>query len=149
MIVTGGGPGIMEAANRGAFDAGCRSIGFNIDLPHEQYPNPYITPDLCFKFNYFSLRKFHFVMRSVGAVLFPGGFGTLDELFEVLTLRQVGAKGTMPIILFGTDYWSRLIDFDFMADSGLIDDKDQQLFQFADTADQAWSMIRDQAQASS
>ena len=88
-------------------------------------------------------------MRSVGAVLFPGGFGTLDELFEVLTLRQVGSKSAMPIILFGTDYWSRLIDFDFMADSGLIDDKDQQLFQFADTADQAWSMIRDQAQASS
>ena len=149
VIVTGGGPGIMEAANRGAFDAGCRSIGFNIDLPHEQYPNPYITPELCFKFNYFSLRKFHFVMRSVGAVLFPGGFGTLDELFEVLTLRQVGAKKTMPIILFGTDYWSRLIDFDFMADSGLIDDKDRQLFQFADTADQAWSIIRDQAQAPS
>ena len=149
VIVTGGGPGIMEAANRGAFDAGCRSIGFNIDLPHEQHPNPYITPDLCFKFNYFSLRKFHFVMRSVGAVLFPGGFGTLDELFEVLTLRQVGAKKTMPIILFGTDYWSRLIDFDFMADSGLIDDKDRQLFQFADTADQAWSIIRDQAQAPS
>ena len=149
VIVTGGGPGIMEAANRGAFDAGCRSIGFNIDLPHEQYPNPYITPELCFKFNYFSLRKFHFVMRSVGAVLFPGGFGTLDELFEVLTLRQVGAKSAMPIILFGTDYWSRLIDFDFMADSGLIDDNDRQLFQFADTADQAWSIIRDQAQAPS
>lgn len=144
VIVTGGGPGIMEAANRGAFDAGCRSVGFNIDLPHEQYPNPYITPDLCFKFNYFSLRKFHFVMRSVGAVLFPGGFGTLDELFEVLTLRQVGAKSTMPIILFGTDYWSRLIDFDFMADSGLIDDEDCQLFQFADTAAEAWNLIREQ-----
>lgn len=144
VIVTGGGPGIMEAANRGAFDAGCRSIGFNIDLPHEQYPNPYITPELCFKFNYFSLRKFHFVMRSVGAVLFPGGFGTLDELFEVLTLRQVGAKSAMPIVLFGTDYWSRLIDFDLMADSGLIDDKDRQLIQFADTAAEAWSLIRDQ-----
>ena len=141
VIVTGGGPGIMEAANRGAFDAGCRSIGFNIDLPHEQYPNPYITPELCFKFNYFSLRKFHFVMRSVGAVLFPGGFGTLDELFEVLTLRQVGAKSAMPIVLFGTDYWSRLINFDLMADSGLIDDKDRQLIQFADTAAEAWSLI--------
>ena len=146
VIVTGGGPGIMEAANRGAFDAGCRSIGFNIDLPHEQRPNSYITPDLCFKFNYFSLRKFHFVMRSVGAVLFPGGFGTLDELFEVLTLRQVGAKSAMPIILFGTEYWSRLIDFEFMADSGLIDDDDRQLFQFADTATDAWSLIRDQAE---
>ena len=146
VIVTGGGPGIMEAANRGAFDAGCRSIGFNIDLPHEQRPNSYITPDLCFKFNYFSLRKFHFVMRSVGAVLFPGGFGTLDELFEVLTLRQVGAKSAMPIILFGTEYWSRLIDFEFMADSGLIDDDDRQLFQFADTATDAWSLIRDQSE---
>ena len=145
VIVTGGGPGIMEAANRGAFDAGCRSIGFNIDLPHEQYPNPYITPELCFKFNYFSLRKFHFVMRSVGAVLFPGGFGTLDELFEVLTLRQVGAKSAMPIILFGTDYWSRLIDFDFLADLGLIDDEDRQLIQFADTATEAWNLIREQS----
>ena len=145
VIVTGGGPGIMEAANRGAFDAGCRSIGFNIDLPHEQYPNPFITPDLCFKFNYFALRKFHFVMRSVGAVLFPGGFGTLDELFEVLTLRQVGAKSEMPIILFGTDYWAQLIDFDFIAESGLIDDEDRQLIQFADTAIEAWSLIREQS----
>ncbi len=145
VIVTGGGPGIMEAANRGAFDAGCRSIGFNIDLPHEQYPNPYITPELCFKFNYFSLRKFQFVMRSVGAVLFPGGFGTLDELFEVLTLRQVGAKSAMPIILFGTDYWSRLIDFDFLSDLGLIDDEDRQLIQFADTATEAWNLIREQS----
>ena len=145
VIVTGGGPGIMEAANRGAFDAGCRSIGFNIDLPHEQYPNPFITPDLCFKFNYFALRKFHFVMRSVGAVLFPGGFGTLDELFEVLTLRQVGAKSEMPIILFGTDYWTQLIDFDFIAESGLIDDEDRQLIQFADTAIEAWSLIREQS----
>ena len=98
VIVTGGGPGIMEAANRGAFDAGCRSIGLNIDLPHEQYPNPYITPDLCFKFNYFALRKFHFVMRAVGAVLFPGGYGTLDELFEVLTLRQVGINKSLSLI---------------------------------------------------
>ncbi len=145
VIVTGGGPGIMEAANRGAFDAGCRSIGLNIDLPHEQHPNPYITPDLCFKFNYFALRKFHFVMRSVGAVLFPGGFGTLDELFEVLTLRQVGAKRAMPIVLFGKEYWSRVIDFDFMAESGLIDDEDRQLFQFADTAIEAWNLIQEQA----
>lgn len=145
VIVTGGGPGIMEAANRGAFEAGCRSIGLNIELPHEQYPNPYITPDLCFKFNYFALRKFHFVMRSVGAVLFPGGFGTLDELFEVLTLRQVGAKHAMPIILYGKDYWSRLVDFEFMADSGLINDEDLQLIQFADTPSEAWALIRDGA----
>ncbi len=145
VIVTGGGPGIMEAANRGAFDAGCRSIGLNIELPHEQHPNPYITPDLCFKFNYFALRKFHFVMRAVGAVLFPGGYGTLDELFELLTLRQVGTKHDMPIILFGKDYWSRLIDFEFMADSGLIDDEDLRLIQFADTAAEAWNLIRDKA----
>lgn len=145
VIVTGGGPGIMEAANRGAFEAGCRSIGLNIELPHEQYPNPYITPNLCFKFNYFALRKFHFVMRSVGAVLFPGGYGTLDELFEVLTLRQVGTKHAMPIILYGKDYWSRLIDFEFMADSGLIDDEDLHLIQFADTPPEAWALIRDAA----
>ena len=145
VIVTGGGPGIMEAANRGAFEAGCRSIGLNIQLPHEQFPNPYITPNLCFKFNYFALRKFHFVMRSVGAVLFPGGYGTLDELFEVLTLRQVGTKHAMPIVLFGKDYWSRLIDFEFMADSGLIDDEDLHLIQFADTPSEAWALIRDAA----
>ena len=144
VIVTGGGPGIMEAANRGAFDAGCRSIGLNIELPHEQHPNPYITPNLCFKFNYFALRKFHFVMRAVGAVLFPGGYGTLDELFELLTLRQVGTQHSMPIILFGKEYWSRLIDFEFMADSGLIDDKDLGLIQFADTAAEAWDLIQDQ-----
>ena len=143
VIVTGGGPGIMEAGNRGAFDAGCRSIGLNIDLPHEP-PNPYITPDLCFKFNYLSLRKIHFVMRSVGAVLFPGGFGTLDELFEILTLRQVGVKSAMPIILFGREYWSRIIDFEFMANSGLIDDEDRELFQYADTAPEAWELIRKQ-----
>jgi len=144
VIVTGGGPGIMEAANRGAFDAGCRSIGLNIELPHEQNPNPYITSNLCFKFNYFALRKFHFVMRAVGAVLFPGGYGTLDELFELLTLRQVGTQHAMPIVLFGKDYWSRLIDFEFMADSGLIDDEDLKLIQFADTATEAWDLIREQ-----
>ena len=144
VIVTGGGPGIMEAANRGAFDAGCRSIGLNIELPHEQNPNPYITPNLCFKFNYFALRKFHFVMRAVGAVLFPGGYGTLDELFELLTLRQVGTQHAMPIVLFGKDYWSRLIDFEFMADSGLIDDEDLKLIQFADTATEAWDLIQNQ-----
>ena len=144
VIVTGGGPGIMEAANRGAFDAGCRSIGLNIELPHEQNPNPYITPNLCFKFNYFALRKFHFVMRAVGAVFFPGGFGTLDELFELLTLRQVGTQHAMPIVLFGKDYWSRLVDFEFMADSGLIDDEDLKLIQFADTATEAWDLIQNQ-----
>lgn len=142
VIVTGGGPGIMEAANRGAFEAGCRSIGFNITLPFEQHPNPYISPDLCFKFNYFSLRKFHFVMRSIGAILFPGGFGTLDELFEVLTLRQVGTKGSMPIVLFGTDFWKRLVDFDYLAETGLIADEDLDLIHFSDTAEEAWDYIR-------
>ena len=142
VIVTGGGPGIMEAANRGAFEAGCRSIGLNITLPFEQHPNPYITPDLCFKFNYFSLRKFHFVMRSIGAILFPGGFGTLDELFEVLTLRQVGTKGSMPIVLFGTEFWRRLVDFDYLAETGLIADEDLDLIHFSDSAEEAWDFIR-------
>ncbi|MGB1416816.1 MAG: LOG family protein [Synechococcus sp.] len=142
VIVTGGGPGIMEAANRGAFDVGGRSIGLNITLPGEQCPNPYITPDLCFLFNYFALRKFHFVMRSAGAVLFPGGFGTLDELFEVLTLRQTGMKGPMPVVLFGRDYWSRLIDFDFLSDSGLIADEHLDLFQMTDSVGEAWDIIK-------
>lgn len=142
VIVTGGGPGIMEAANRGAFEAGCRSIGLNIALPFEQHPNSYITPELCFQFNYFSIRKFHFVMRSVGAVLFPGGYGTLDELFELLTLRQVGTKSPMPIVLFGREFWERLIDFDFLAESGLISKADLELFHFADSAEEAWSYIQ-------
>ena len=143
VIVTGGGPGIMEAANRGAFDVGAQSIGLNITLPGEQHPNPYITPELCFQFNYFSLRKFHFVMRSAAAVLFPGGFGTLDELFEVLTLRQTNMKRNMPIILFGRSYWSQLINFDFLADSGLITDEHLDLFDYADTPTEAWEKIRD------
>jgi len=142
VIVTGGGPGIMEAANRGAFEAGCRSIGLNITLPFEQHPNSYITPDLCFKFNYFSLRKFHFVMRSIAAILFPGGFGTLDELFELLTLRQVGTKGSMPIVLFGTEFWTKLVDFDYLAEMGLISDKDLALIRFSDSAEEAWDYIR-------
>ena len=147
VIVTGGGPGIMEAANRGAFEAGCRSIGLNITLPFEQHPNPYITPDLCFKFNYFSLRKFHFVMRSIGAILFPGGFGTLDELFELLTLRQVGTKSSMPIVLFGTEFWRRLVDFDYLAETGLISDDDLDLIHFSDSAEEAWEFIRTRTQA--
>ena len=143
VIVTGGGPGIMEAANRGAFDAGGRSIGLNISLPFEQHPNPYITPELCFQFNYFSLRKFHFVMRSVGAILFPGGFGTLDELFELLTLRQVGNKSFLPIVLYGRSFWERLVDFDYLAELGLIAEEDLQLVRFADTPQAAWQIIRD------
>jgi len=142
VIVTGGGPGIMEAANRGAFDADCKSIGLNISLPNEQHPNAYITPGLCFKFNYFALRKFHFVMRSVAAVFFPGGFGTFDELFELLTLRQTGMKTQIPIILFGRDYWSKVINFQFLSDHGLISDEHMNLFQYADSASEAWDIIK-------
>ena len=142
VIVTGGGPGIMEAANRGAFDADCKSIGLNISLPNEQHPNSYITPGLCFKFNYFALRKFHFVMRSVAAVFFPGGFGTFDELFELLTLRQTGMKNQIPIILFGRDYWSKVINFQFLSDYGLILDEHMNLFQYADSASEAWDIIK-------
>ena len=142
VIVTGGGPGIMEAANRGAFDADCKSIGLNISLPNEQHPNAYITPGLCFKFNYFALRKFHFVMRSVAAVFFPGGFGTFDELFELLTLRQTEMKTEIPIILFGRDYWSKVINFQFLSDHGLISDEHMNLFQYADSASEAWDIIK-------
>jgi hypothetical protein len=142
VIVTGGGPGIMEAANRGAFEANCKSIGLNINLPNEQIPNAFITPGLCFKFNYFALRKIHFVMRSVAAVFFPGGFGTLDELFELLTLRQTGMKNKIPIILFGREYWHRIINFQYLADLGLISDGHLNLFEYADTATEAWEIIK-------
>ena len=142
VIVTGGGPGIMEAANRGAFDAGCKSIGLNISLPNEQHPNSFITPRLCFKFNYFAMRKFHFVMRSAAAVFFPGGFGTLDELFELLTLRQTGMKKNIPIILFGRSYWEKVINFQFLSDMGLIGENDLSIFQYADTANEAWNLIK-------
>ena len=142
VIVTGGGPGIMEAANRGAFEANCKSIGLNISLPNEQIPNAFITPGLCFKFNYFALRKIHFVMRSVAAVFFPGGFGTLDELFELLTLRQTGMKNKIPIILFGKEYWNKLINFEYLADMGLISDQHLNLFEYADSASEAWEIIK-------
>ena len=142
VIVTGGGPGIMEAANRGAFEANCKSIGLNISLPNEQSPNTFITPGLCFKFNYFALRKIHFVMRSIGAVFFPGGFGTLDELFELLTLRQTGMKNKIPIILFGKEYWDKIINFEYLADLGLISDEHLNLFEYADTASEAWEIIK-------
>ena len=142
VIVTGGGPGIMEAANRGAFDAGCKSIGLNISLPNEQHPNSFITPGLCFKFNYFAMRKFHFVMRSAAAVFFPGGFGTLDELFELLTLRQTGMKKNIPIILFGRSYWEKVINFQFLSDMGLIGENDLSIFQYADTAKEAYKIIK-------
>ena len=142
VIVTGGGPGIMEAANRGAFEANCKSIGLNISLPNEQIPNAFITPGLCFKFNYFALRKMHFIMRSRAAVFFPGGFGTLDELFELLTLRQTGMKNKIPIILFGREYWDKIINFEYLADLGLISDEHLNLFEYADTASEAWEIIK-------
>ena len=141
VIMTGGGPGIMEAANRGAFEANCKSIGLNISLPNEQIPNAFITPGLCFKFNYFALRKIHFLMRSVAAIFFPGGFGTLDELFELLTLRQTGMKDKIPIVLFGKEYWNKLINFKYLADFGLISDENLNLFQYAESAIEAWEII--------
>ena len=142
VIVTGGGPGIMEAANRGAFEANSKSIGLNISLPNEQIPNAFITPGLCFKFNYFALRKIHFVMRSIAAVFFPGGFGTLDELFELLTLRQTGMKTKIPIILFGREYWDKIVNFEYLADHGLIADEHLNLFKYADSASEAWEIIK-------
>jgi hypothetical protein len=141
VVVTGGGPGIMEAANRGAFDVNAKSIGLNIRLPHEQQPNPYITPELCFQFHYFAVRKLHFLMRAKALVAFPGGFGTLDELFDALTLRQTGRMQKIPIIMFGRQYWEKVIDFQFLADEGTIDDEDLDLFRYAETPEQAWDMI--------
>ncbi len=141
-IMTGGGPGIMEAANRGAHDLGAKSIGLNISLPMEQAPNPYITPDLCFQFHYFAIRKFHFLLRAMALVVFPGGFGTLDELFEVLTLRQTGRMQRIPVILVGSDFWKRAVDFHYLADEGTIADDDLKLFEIVDSADAAWQIIQ-------
>ena len=140
-IVTGGGPGIMEAANRGAADAGGKSIGLNITLPEEQLPNPYITPDLCFQFRYFAIRKMHFLLRAKGLVVFPGGFGTLDELFEVLTLRQVNRMQPIPIILYGRGFWDRVLDLQFLADEGTIRDEHLSLITYAETPAAAWEVI--------
>ena len=140
-VVTGGGPGIMEAGNRGAHEVGGKSIGLNIVLPHEQMPNPYITPELCFQFHYFGLRKMHFVMRSIALVCFPGGFGTLDELFEVLTLVQTGKSRKRPILLFGREFWARLINFDVLVETGMISPEDVDLFRFVETAEEAWSIL--------
>ncbi len=140
-LVTGGGPGIMEAANRGAFDVGAKSIGLNIQLPHEQYPNPYITPGLCFQFHYFAMRKLHFLNRAKALVVYPGGFGTLDELFETLTLVQTHKQEPMPIVMIGKRYWNRLINFDFLVEEGTIAAKDLEIFSFADNAKEAWNII--------
>lgn len=141
-IATGGGPGVMEAANRGAHDVGALNVGLNITLPHEQSHNPYITPALCFKFHYFALRKMHFLMRAKALVAFPGGFGTLDELFEVLTLVQCQKAKPVPIFLFGTDYWKRLINFDVLVEEGAISAEDLDLFEYVDEPEQAWEGIK-------
>ena len=141
-ICTGGGPGIMEAANRGAFDAGAPSIGLNIALPHEQSANPYVTPELSFKFHYFACRKMHFMMRAKALVAYPGGFGTLDELFEVVTLVQTRKVQPVPIILMGSDYWSRLINFDVLVEEGAISKDDLSLFQTFDDPMDAWNTIK-------
>jgi TIGR00730 family protein len=142
VIVTGGGPGIMEAANRGAADAGAKSVGLNITLPHEQYPNAYITPDLCFQFRYFALRKMHFLLRARALVVFPGGFGTLDELFETLTLLQTGKAHNITVVLMGQPFWERLINWPLLVEEGMIRSEDLSLFHFAETAQQAWDIIR-------
>ncbi|GAA0859320.1 TIGR00730 family Rossman fold protein [Aliiglaciecola litoralis] len=141
VIVTGGGPGVMEAANRGAADVGGKSIGLNIVLPFEQKPNPYITPELCFQFHYFAIRKMHFLKRAKGLVAFPGGFGTLDELFETLTLIQTRKIRSVPIVLVGKDYWNRLIDFRFLVEQGAIAEDDMELFHIVETAKQAYQHL--------
>ena len=141
-ICTGGGPGIMEAANRGAQEAGGISVGLNIALPHEQSPNPYITPDLSFKFHYFALRKMHFMMRAKALVAFPGGFGTLDELFETLTLVQCKKAKPVPIVLFGSNYWQRLLNLQVLVEEGVIAEEDLELFTYVDNVDDAWQFIR-------
>ena len=141
VVITGGGPGIMEAGNRGAYEAGAKSIGLNITLPDEQHPNPYITPELCFQFHYFALRKMHFLLRAKALIVFPGGFGTLDELFCALTLRQTGRMQAIPIILYGREYWENVIDFQFLADEGVIADHHMDLIDFAETPQQAWDII--------
>jgi len=141
-ICTGGGPGIMEAANRGAFEMGAPTLGLNIALPHEQGANPYVTPALSFKFHYFALRKMHFMMRAKALVAFPGGFGTLDELFEVITLVQTKKASPVPIILFGSDYWKRLINLEVLVEEGAISVDDLKLFQYTDDPQEAWDAIR-------
>ena len=144
VIATGGGPGFMEAANRGASEAGAPTIGFNITLPHEQLPNPYTTPDLTFRFHYFAMRKMHLAMHSAALVVFPGGFGTLDELFEIVTLRQTGKMEFCPIVLMYRDYWTRLIKFDVMIEEGFIHPDDVKLCSHAETAEEAWATLQDQ-----
>lgn len=141
VIATGGGGGIMEAVSRGAWEAGAPVIGFNITLPHEQEPNPYSTPELTFRFHYFAMRKMHLAMRANALVVFPGGFGTLDELFEVLTLRQTGKSPALPIVLFDRSYWTRIINFDALVEEGMIGEADKGLFGFAEDAEDLWTKL--------
>jgi len=148
VVVTGGGPGIMEAANRGAYDVGAESVGHNIVLPFEQKPNPYITPYLCFNFHYFALRKMHFLLRAVALVCFPGGFGTLDELFEALTLIQTGKIAAMPVLLFGREYWERIVNFPALVEEGVINPGDLDLFKYVETAAEAWTHLEPVLKAS-
>ena len=143
VVCSGGGPSIMEAANRGAADVGAESIGLNIVLPHEQAPNQYVTPGLSFQFHYFALRKMHFLLRARAVAVFPGGFGTLDEFIELLTLIQTGKVKPMPVLLFGKAFWDRVLNFDALADEGVISRADLNLFRFVESADEAWQVIRD------
>lgn len=142
VLVTGGGPGLMEAANRGAKDVGAINVGLNIDLPHEQFPNPYLTPGFCFRFHYFAIRKLHFLLRARALVVFPGGYGTLDEMFETLTLIQTRKIAPVPVILVGQSYWRRVFDPDFLVEEGVIDPEDRDLFWFAETAEEIWADIQ-------
>ena len=143
VVCSGGGPSVMEAANRGAQDEGKESIGLNIVLPHEQLPNSYVTPDLSFQFHYFALRKMHFLLRARAVAVFPGGFGTFDEFFELLTLIQTGKVRPLPILLFGKDFWTRVIDFEALAEEGVISPGDVDLFHWCEDADEAWKFVRD------
>jgi len=142
VVMTGGGPGIMEAANRGAADAGAPSVGLNVVLPHEQVPNEYITPDFAFQFHYFAMRKLHFLLRARALVFFPGGYGTLDELFEALTLLQTGRIDRLPVLLFGESFWRRIIDFDALIEIGVISAEDLDFIQFVESADEALKLIK-------
>jgi uncharacterized protein (TIGR00730 family) len=142
VIVTGGGPGVMEAGNRGAHEAGGQSIGLNIVLPHEQAPNAYVTPELCFNFHYFAIRKMHFLMRARAICVFPGGFGTMDELFEALTLIQTKRMAQIPLLLFGEAFWRRVVNFDALLEAGTISPEDLNLFSFVETAEEAWDIVR-------
>jgi uncharacterized protein (TIGR00730 family) len=142
VVVTGGGPGVMAAANRGAYETGAKSIGLNITLPHEQQPNPYITPELCFQFHYFAIRKMHFMLRAKALVAFPGGYGTMDELFEALTLVQTRKVKRLPIVLMAKSFWDGIIHFERFVTEGVIDPEDVELFHFAETAQEAWDYIQ-------